>query len=192
MTQQAFERGDWQTVIDAHPLESHDPAEWLRYGVALLQTLTPGAEAGKQQQQAALAFVQAQREGASAEAVAAAQQQAVLLNLREALTLAAIPVPQSLVATAIRDQEAMVAEQPATPDQPPQEPLRVLTAALARVFALALPEQAAVLDQLLAAKEQLLSRQVGAAAVEQVLRQKFPIGDPALEDALQKVLLVFS
>ena len=45
MTQQAFERGDWQTVIDAHPLESHDPAEWLRYGVALLQTLTPGAEA---------------------------------------------------------------------------------------------------------------------------------------------------
>jgi aryl-alcohol dehydrogenase-like predicted oxidoreductase len=87
MTQQAFERGDWQTVIDAHPLESHDPAEWLRYGVALLQTLSPGAEAGKQQQQAALAFVQAQREGASAAAAAAAMQQAVLLNLKKALTL---------------------------------------------------------------------------------------------------------
>ncbi len=88
MTQQAFERGDWQTVIDAHPLESHDPGEWLRYGVALLQTLTPGAEAGKQQQQAALALVQAQREGARAEAVAAAMQQAVLLGLAEALLLA--------------------------------------------------------------------------------------------------------
>jgi len=88
MTQQAFERGDWQTVIDAHPLESHDPAEWLRYGVALLQTLTPGTESGKQQQQAALAFVQAQREGASAEAVAAAQQQAVLMSISRSLQLA--------------------------------------------------------------------------------------------------------
>ena len=93
MTQQAFERGDWQAVIDAHPLESHDPAEWLRYGVALLQTLTPGAEAGKQQQQAALAFVQAQKEGANAEEVAAAQRQSVLLSLREALRLAEIPMP---------------------------------------------------------------------------------------------------
>ena len=84
MTQQAFERGDWQTVIDAHPLESHDSFEWLRYGVVLLQTLTPGAEAGMQQQQAALAFVQAQREGACAETAAAAQQ-VVLLNLHQAL-----------------------------------------------------------------------------------------------------------
>jgi hypothetical protein len=63
----------------------------VRFGVALLQTLTPGAEAGKQQQQAALAFVQAEREGASAEAVAAAQQQAVLLNLKKALTLVGLP-----------------------------------------------------------------------------------------------------
>jgi len=190
MTEQAFERGDWQTVIDAHPLESHDPAEWLRYGVALLQTLTPGAEAGKQQQQAALAFVQAQREGASAEAVAAAQQQAVLMGLREALTLTDIPVPQSLVAKAGRHQEAMAAKQPATPDQPPQEPLRVVTASLARVFSLELPEQAAVLDQLLAAKEQLLSQQVGAAAVEEALRQELPTGEHAWVEAMQKVLLV--
>jgi hypothetical protein len=93
MTRAAFERGKWQAVIDAHPLESHDPAEWLRYGVALLQTLTPGAEAGKQQQQAALAFVQAQKEGANAEEVVAAQRQAVLLSLREALKLAEIPMP---------------------------------------------------------------------------------------------------
>ena len=103
MTQQAFERGDWQTVIDAHPLESHDPAEWLRYGVALLQTLTPGAEAGKQQQQAALAFVQAQREGAPPEAVEAAQRQSVLLNMGQALDLAGVePAHEHANALAVR------------------------------------------------------------------------------------------
>jgi aryl-alcohol dehydrogenase-like predicted oxidoreductase len=85
MTQQAFERGDWQAVIEAHRLESHDPAKWLRYGAALLHTLEPGPQQGRQQQQAALAFVQAQKEGASAEAVMGAQQQAVLRNLIEAL-----------------------------------------------------------------------------------------------------------
>ena len=64
MTQAAFEQYDWQAVIAAHPLESHDPAEWLRYGVSLVQTIEPGPQQGKQQQQAALAFVQAQKEGA--------------------------------------------------------------------------------------------------------------------------------
>ena len=73
MTQEAFDRGDWPAVIDAHRLESRDAAEWLRCGSALLHTLQPGPDVGKQQQQAALAFVQAQREGASAGAVAAAQ-----------------------------------------------------------------------------------------------------------------------
>jgi len=90
MTQQAFEQGDWQAVIDAHPLESHDPAEWLRYGAALLHTIEPGPEQGRQQQQAALAFVQAQKEGAPAEAVGAAQRQAVLLSLAQALNLAGV------------------------------------------------------------------------------------------------------
>jgi hypothetical protein len=56
--------------------------------VALLQTLTPGPDVGKQQQQAALAFVQAQKEGASAEAVLEMQQESVLLSLQEAFTLA--------------------------------------------------------------------------------------------------------
>jgi hypothetical protein len=90
MTQAAFERGDWHAVIQAHPLESHDPEEWLRYGVALLQTITPGPDGGKQQQQAALAFVQAQKEGAQVEAIAAAQRQAVGLSLAEALNLAGL------------------------------------------------------------------------------------------------------
>jgi hypothetical protein len=117
MTQQAFERGEWQTVIDGHPLESHDPGEWLRYGVSLLQTLTPGAEAGKQQQQAALAFVQAQREGASAEEVAAAQQQALFLNLQQVLAaaglegIAGIAKPHSTQTAAALSAVAQVATQ---------------------------------------------------------------------------------
>jgi hypothetical protein len=81
MTREAYQRGDWQAVIAAHPLESHDPQEWLRYGVALLQTLTPGLDVGKQQQQAALAFVQVQKEGAPAEVVAAAQRYSAVISL---------------------------------------------------------------------------------------------------------------
>ena len=53
-------------MIDAHRVKSHDAAEWLRYGSALLHTLQPGLETSKQQrQQVALAFVQARREGAT-------------------------------------------------------------------------------------------------------------------------------
>jgi hypothetical protein len=80
-----FAHVDWQTVVDAHPLESHDPEAWLRYGVALLQTLKPGSEAGRQLQQAALAFVKAESEGAATEAVTAAQRQAVRHCLHEVL-----------------------------------------------------------------------------------------------------------
>lgn len=63
MTKAAFERGDWQVVINAHPLESHDQEEWLRYGVALLQTISPGPDGGKQQQQAALPLCRPRRRG---------------------------------------------------------------------------------------------------------------------------------
>ena len=85
MTQAAFERGDWQAVIEAHPLESHDPAEWLRYGAALLHTIEPGPEQGRQQQQAALAFEQSKREGASEEQVQAMQRQVLQAALQQAL-----------------------------------------------------------------------------------------------------------
>ena len=89
MTQQAFERGDWQAVIDAHPLESHDPAEWLRYGAALLHMIEPLPQQGRQQQQqAALAFEQAKKEGASEAEVKAAQRQVVRLALQAAVTMA--------------------------------------------------------------------------------------------------------
>lgn len=90
MTQQAFERGDWQAVIDAHPLESHDPAEWLRYGAALLHTIEPGPQQGRQQQQAALAFVQAQKEGASEQAVRQAQLTVVRGCVAQALSMAGL------------------------------------------------------------------------------------------------------
>jgi len=110
MSREAFERGDWQAVIEAHPLESHDSEEWLRYGVALLQTIQPGPDVGKQQQQAALAFVQAQKEGASAEAVVAAQRQSVLISLHEALVLAGIEPPPGLAGSA-----PATTKQPATP-----------------------------------------------------------------------------
>jgi len=88
MSKEASLLGDWQAVIDSHALESHDPQDWLRYGVALLQTIQPGRDAARQHQQAALAFVQAQKEGASAESVAKAQGQAALISLAQALHLA--------------------------------------------------------------------------------------------------------
>lgn len=81
MTQEAFERGDWQAVIDAHRLESHDAAEWLLYGDALLQSIEPVPEAGKQQ---------------PAAAVAASQRQAVMSSLRQVLQLVGILGPKKL------------------------------------------------------------------------------------------------
>jgi len=82
---------DWQAVIVAHPLESHDPAEWLRYGVALSQRIEPSAQERQQQQQAGLAFAHAEALGATKEAVALSQRQATLLSLAEGLELAGAP-----------------------------------------------------------------------------------------------------
>jgi len=204
MTQQAFERGDWQTVIDAHHLESHDPAEWLRYGVSQLQVLTPGAEAGKQQQQAALAFVQAEKEGAATEAVTAAKNQAVLLNLKQALKLAEIPIPTGLLNPTFQSP----ANQPSTTSSPieasqdfagpslnPNNCLNELVGELARVFALDLQPESPLLDQVLAIKQQLQRRGVSAATAEQVLRDGVLGGEglnnPAadFEDSLRTLML---
>ena len=79
---------DWRAVIAAHPLESHEAAEWLRYGVALSQLIEPSAQERQQQQQAGLAFAHAEALGASKEAVALSQRQATLLSLAQALQLA--------------------------------------------------------------------------------------------------------
>jgi hypothetical protein len=91
MAQALFEQGDWRGVVNAHALESHDPAEWLRYGAALLHTLEPGPEQGKQQQQAALAFVQACKEGASEADVQTTLHQVVHLWMRQAIELVLEP-----------------------------------------------------------------------------------------------------
>jgi hypothetical protein len=93
MTPVASAQDNWNAIIEAHPLESHDPQAWLRYGTALLMTLEPGSEQHHQQQQAALAFMQAQREGTTPEDVAQAQLNSVLLNLRDALKIADFDVP---------------------------------------------------------------------------------------------------
>lgn len=77
----------WQDVIDAHPLESHDPEEWLRYGAALMHRLEPGPQQAHQQQQAALAFIQARQAGASEQAVKGVQEQVVRAQLQRALQL---------------------------------------------------------------------------------------------------------
>lgn len=99
MTQQAFDRGNWQAVIDAHPLESHDPQEWLRYGAALLHSIEPGPQQGRQQQQAALAFELAKREGASEAEVKASQRKVVRLALQAALTAAKADVAAAAEST---------------------------------------------------------------------------------------------
>lgn len=112
MTQAAFERGDWAAVIEAHPLESHDPAEWLRYGAALLHTIEPGPQQGKQQQQAALAFEQAKREGASEEEVKEAQRQALLLQVGGGLLLSGLRDQALSSLAAAQPRWVPVGEQP--------------------------------------------------------------------------------
>jgi hypothetical protein len=88
MNDPAGRQAHWEAVIAAHPLESHDPAAWLRYGVALSQRIEPSAQERRQQQQVGLAFAHAEALGASKEAVALSQRQATLLSLVEALALA--------------------------------------------------------------------------------------------------------
>ena len=90
MSDEPFPLSYWQAVTNAHFLESQDPRAWLNYGVGLLQTIQPGPDAAKQQQQAALAFLQAEKHGASAQQVAALQWQAVQVNLRDALAACGI------------------------------------------------------------------------------------------------------
>jgi hypothetical protein len=205
MIKTAYDACDWQALIDAHQLESHDPAEWLRYGVALLQTMEPGPDVGKQQQQAALAFMQAQKERASAEDVAAAQRQSVLLSLQEALRQADVAMPHHVShkdADAAERRDLDPQEEPTRLDQTPpnegwvagreqpEDPLRVLTATMASIFGLKMVEPTTMLDQLLAAKQQLRAKGVDPASVELALRQRLPSQEPAWSEALHKLLLV--
>ena len=118
MSRQAFERGDWQEVIEEQPLEAHDPQEWLRYGVALLQTIEQGPDVGKHQQQAALALVQALKEGASAEAVSASLRHSQLLSLAQALNLAGVQGGSEQVARQASQQRQRMDRALRHPDRP--------------------------------------------------------------------------
>ncbi len=80
MSEHGWTNDDWEALIAAHPLESHDQAAWLRYGVALSQTIEPSCpECQKQQQQAGLAFCPCPGAGSLQEAVAESQRESTLL-----------------------------------------------------------------------------------------------------------------
>jgi len=185
MTLEAYQRRDWTAVIAAHPLESHDPEEWLRYGVALLQTLTPGPDVGKQQQQAALAFVQAQKEGASAEAVASSQRAAALMSLAEAVVLAGIDdaVVDHCLAVAGRSGRLRVSSQESSQGGESERLLMII----AGFFGLRVKGDAAIVTQILDVKSQLLSKGVDMDEVERRIHAAVE-GQPDLQGAILKQL----
>ena len=92
-----LEQADWQALIDAHPMESNNPEEWRIYGIALLQLLQHGPDLDKQRHQAALAFVQAQKEGMNEQQIAEAQRLSTLLSLVEMIKLAGMAHSGGLV-----------------------------------------------------------------------------------------------
>jgi hypothetical protein len=194
MSREAFERGDWQAVIDAHPLESHDPQEWLRYGVALLQTIQPGPDVGKQQQQAALAFVQAQKEGASVASVQAAQRQSVLISLAEALQLAGSQ--EAAVQIRLRCQQvsgrAETQSSQAHRGGGATAPLSRLLLHLAGLYSLKLDADAEPMDQLIAMKRQLRQRGIALESVQLALKQIRQVEVELPEGVIAQVLGVLA
>ena len=196
MTQKAFQRGNWQAVIEAHALESHDPEEWLRYGVALLQTLTPGPDVGKQQQQAALAFVQAQKEGATAAEVAAAQRQAVILNLLQTLQLAGVNSPSIGASGPAHPLSRDESGDPGKGDPLPlareggdsDDELRRTLLILAGLFDLKLPLDSPPLDQIVAAKQQLSAQKIEIQMIEMTLSNALQ-SHPSLQTTAVRHLL---
>ena len=137
-----------------------------------------------------------------------AQRQSLFLNLGEALRLVGIAIPKQLLEGAglssettteqlvFVDQAQVAVDRltsGVTADAEPsvsQEPLRVLIASLARGLSLDLPSQASVLDQLLAAKQQLRTLQVSDASLKELLQQDLPSHEKVWADAYRKVLMV--
>jgi hypothetical protein len=196
MSREAFERGDWQVVIDAHPLESHDPEEWLRYGVALLQTIRPGPDVGKQQQQAALAFVQAQKEGASAEAVAAVQQRSVLISLAEALKLAGIETAAASVMNTSSNSSISneTPEASVHADAVPAGSAAItqMLRILADLYSLELPEGGSQMDQMIAAKQQLRQRGIAIEGIHLALNHARQVEQNLSDEVIGKLVAVLA
>ncbi len=165
--EQLLDPSHWQEVIAAHLLESHDPAEWLRYGTALLLTLQPGADAAQQQQQAALAFVQASKEGATAAAVAAAQRQALLLTLQQAIEQAGVAGAERLA----QQQAAVSSASAAGPEPDQQQLVQRMLQVLAGIYGLTLPSGGDQAEAIEAVRPQLQQRQLPAANLARVLQQ---------------------
>lgn len=86
MTLEAYRRGDWRAVIEAHAPDSSNPADWLRYGVALMNTSAESIDT-IDSSPIAEAFRKARQRGASAEDVAAFLRQVTQLALAESLLL---------------------------------------------------------------------------------------------------------
>ena len=171
MSNTTNEPSSWQAVVDAHPLESHVAEDWLRYGVALLQTMEPGPDLGKQLQQAALAFVQAQKEGASTEAVATAQQHSVLISLIEALTIAGIDtktLEPLTCALGIQCAPSIIAS-PANGTTSSDADIANAISTLVDLYSLDLPVEASLKQQILSAKQQLNQRGLTSAGIRLAL-----------------------
>lgn len=183
----------WQAKIDAHPLESNDPDEWLAYGVALLQTIQPGPEAPKQLQQAGLAFVQARNHGASEETVADAQRYSVVQSLCSALELVSIEAPARPACFASMPKALQYSPNPGRRQSDERaDPFSDTLNTMARIFQLDLPEDASTLDQLLFAKVELRQRSIEMAHVKQVLLESIPQGAEDRDGLLQKFLLILA
>jgi hypothetical protein len=167
----------WQATIDVHPLESHDPDEWLDYGIALLQTINPGPEATKQLQQAGLSFVQARNHGAREVSVEVAQRYSVVQSLCNALELISIDLSVPPACFASMPGTFQCSPDPGrTEGTQDADPFRDTLMAMAKSFKLELPADVSVLDQLLVAKTQLRQQKVAADQIRLALQHRIPKG----------------
>lgn len=181
----------WQATVDAHPLESHEPDAWLAYGVALLQTIKPGAEAPKQLQQAGLAFVQARNHGASEDSVAAAQRYSVVQSLCTALGLISIEVPVRPPCFASMPRALQCSPDPGWQEGAESaDPFSATLKAISETFQLDLPAKSSVLDQLLIAKNQLRQQDIDPDRIRLVLQDSIPQGIENGDELLKKFLLI--
>jgi hypothetical protein len=81
-------RQEWSMSQEA--FENSDPGEWLRHARGLMCAIQQGPEQGRQLQQVFLAFLQAQKQGASDADVKAAQREIVEASLQKSLEAAGL------------------------------------------------------------------------------------------------------
>lgn len=89
MTLEAYLRGDWRAVIEAHAPQSKEPLEWLRYALALLQTTNN--DTAENRDEFRRAFLQAHHLGASLPAIRSTKMQSSLISLGQSMDAVAMP-----------------------------------------------------------------------------------------------------